>query len=105
MVVLDKTLGSRQGTLYKAPRGSERDLKDTNAFCRNDFWALVACKPSQPLLPGMVANSPRVRHCRLIRVLDFAPHEMRPQWIKITSKGDAPSVGLGNSRILSFLQP
>jgi hypothetical protein len=56
MVVLDKTLGSRQGTLFKAPRGSERDLKDSNTFCRNDFWALVACKPSQPLQPGMVAK-------------------------------------------------
>ena len=57
MVVLDKTLGSRQGTLFKAPRGSERELKDANTFCRNDFWALVACKPSQPLQPGMVAKN------------------------------------------------
>lgn len=50
MVVLDKTLGSRM-TLYKAPRGSERELKDANAFCKNDFWSLVVCQPSQPLLP------------------------------------------------------
>ena len=53
MAVLDKTLGSRQ-TLFKAPRGSERELKDTNAFCKNDFWTLTACAPSPPLPPGHV---------------------------------------------------
>lgn len=49
MVVLDSTLGSRLGTLYKAPRNSERPTQDSNVFTKNDFWKLHACKPSTPL--------------------------------------------------------
>lgn len=52
MIVLESTLGCKQGTLWKAPRNAERDVKDSNAFCKNDFWQLVACKPSVPLPPG-----------------------------------------------------
>lgn len=52
MVVLEGTLGSKQGTLWKAPRNAEKDSKDTNCFTRNDFWQLVACKASIPLPVG-----------------------------------------------------
>ena len=52
MVVLDTTLGSKLGTLYKAPRNSERDLKDTNAWTKNTFWNIGVCKPSVPLAPS-----------------------------------------------------
>ena len=51
MVVLDTTL-CKQGALSKAPRDAERDAKDTNVFCRNDFWTMVVCKPTTPLPVG-----------------------------------------------------
>lgn len=52
MVVLETTLGCKQGTLWKAPRNADREVKDTNSFCRNDFWNFVACKASKPLSPS-----------------------------------------------------
>ena len=56
MVVLETTLGCKQGTLWKAPRNAEREVKDTNTFCRNDFWNFVACKASKPLPPSTSAH-------------------------------------------------
>lgn len=49
MVVLASTLGSRQGTLFKAPRNADVKLADSNVFARNDFWVLNCCKPTVPL--------------------------------------------------------
>ena len=49
MVLLDRTLGSRLGTLYKAPRDSERDVKDSNCFCRNAWWSVMGCERTTPL--------------------------------------------------------
>ncbi len=49
MVVCESTLGSKQGTLWKAPRNAERETKDSNVWTKNDFWTIIACKPSAPL--------------------------------------------------------
>ena len=51
MVVMEHTLGCKQGTLWKAPRNAERDVKDSNAFCRNDFWSYASSKTSKPQPP------------------------------------------------------
>lgn len=48
-IVLANTLGSRQGTLYKAPRNAEVKLQDDNVFCKSDYWNLNACRASAPL--------------------------------------------------------
>lgn len=48
-IVLGNTLGSRQGTLYKAPRNAEVKLQDDNVFCKSDYWNLNACKASAPM--------------------------------------------------------
>lgn len=52
MVVLETTLGCRQGTLYKAPRNADKELKDSNTFVRNMFWTTGVNKPSVPLAPS-----------------------------------------------------
>ncbi|CAK9072441.1 Uncharacterized protein SCF082_LOCUS35627 [Durusdinium trenchii] len=44
MVVLSSTLGCRQGTLYRAPRGAEAKLADDNVFCKNRFWTELTCQ-------------------------------------------------------------
>lgn len=49
MVVLESTLGAKLGTLFRAPRNSERPLQDENTFTRCDYWNLLACKPAPPL--------------------------------------------------------
>lgn len=49
MVVKDSTLGARQGTLYKVPRNSDRDVKDQNLFAKSDYWNLLACRATAPL--------------------------------------------------------
>lgn len=49
LVVLDTTLGSRQDTLYKAPRNAERKLPDDNVWAKSDYWNLLANTPSVPL--------------------------------------------------------
>lgn len=48
-MVCESTLGSKQGTLWKTPRNAERETKDSNTWTKNDFWTVVACKPSTPL--------------------------------------------------------
>ena len=49
LVVLDCTLGCKQGTLFKAPRNAERPLADVNAFSKCDFWNFLSCKPTVPM--------------------------------------------------------
>ena len=49
MVVLSSTLGCRQGTLYRAPRGAEAKLADDNVFCKNRFWTELTCQATVPL--------------------------------------------------------
>ena len=49
LVVLDSTLGARQGTLYLAPRDSERLTKDANVWTKGDLWNDLACKATAPL--------------------------------------------------------
>ena len=55
MVCLESTLGAKLGTLFRAPRNSDRPAQDENAFTRSDYWNLLACKPQPPL---NVSNSP-----------------------------------------------
>lgn len=57
MIVLDSALGCRQGTLWKAPRGSDRPLQDPNNFCRNDFWTYGGCKATMPLQPSKLVST------------------------------------------------
>ena len=52
MVCLENTLGAKQGTLFRAPRGAEKPVADDNVFTRSDYWNLLACKPEAPLSPG-----------------------------------------------------
>ena len=49
LVVLDTTLGCRQGTLYKAPRNAERKLADDNFWAKSDYWNFLVNSPSAPL--------------------------------------------------------
>ncbi|CAK8995952.1 unnamed protein product [Durusdinium trenchii] len=52
MIVLDTTLGAKQGTLYKVPRSSDRPAADTNTFAKNDWWSLHRCGATLPVNPG-----------------------------------------------------
>lgn len=49
VAMLENTLGCRQGTLYKAPRNSDKDLRDDNVFVKNEFWQSGTCRPTVPL--------------------------------------------------------
>ncbi|CAK9049972.1 unnamed protein product, partial [Durusdinium trenchii] len=37
------------GTLFKAPRNSERKVTDDNIWTKSDYWNLLVCPPSVPL--------------------------------------------------------
>lgn len=54
MIVLDTTLGAKQGTLYKVPRSSDRPAADTNTFAKNDWWSLHRCGATLPVNPGLL---------------------------------------------------
>ena len=56
LITLDSTLGCRQGTLYKAPRSSERKLQDDNVWTKSDYWNLLVCPPSVPLATSKPAD-------------------------------------------------
>ena len=56
IITLDSTLGSRQGTLYKAPRSSERKLQDDNVWTKSDYWNILVCPSSIPLATSKLAD-------------------------------------------------
>ena len=49
MVCMDSTLGAKQGTLFRAPRNSDRPAAHDNVWTRSDYWNLLANKPSTPM--------------------------------------------------------
>ena len=71
MVCLENTLGAKQGTLFRAPRGSDRPVQDDNAFARCDYWNLLANKPQPPLNVG---HSPTASGCVFWNWHAFFPH-------------------------------
>ena len=56
IITLDSTLGSRQGTLYKAPRSSDRKLQDDNVWTKSDYWNILVCPSSIPLATSKLAD-------------------------------------------------
>ena len=56
MIALDSTLGCRQGTLYKAPRGAERKFADDNVFAKSDYWCNLVNVATSPLPVSYLAD-------------------------------------------------
>ncbi|CAE7889335.1 unnamed protein product [Symbiodinium microadriaticum] len=53
LAVHDTSLGSRQGTLYKAPRSAEKLPDDLNVFAKSALWQDAVTQPGEPLAKGM----------------------------------------------------
>ncbi len=49
LIMLESALGCKQGTLFKAPRGSDLPTADRNVFAKSDYWNLLATRPTSPL--------------------------------------------------------
>lgn len=57
IVALETTLGSKQGTLFKAPRNADKPKDDSNVWTKSDYWNLLANKPTVPLQTSFLSKN------------------------------------------------